>query len=217
MAVFRDVKGLAGRRAERAFALKDKREHREWLEELGYTAAAAQLKAFGDQRKRKRKRGFPVVLRSETRESTFEPKDLLPKGLYVCTLTHTGEPQPSSFTRKDGSQAVDFLYLTFEAHGGRSNGKEFDIACGYELRRSVNKQGTTTWTSLLQQIVEAFENRELGDDEDGDALLADIIASEKQAQVVLSVKTAKNDSSKQFNSIDSILPYESAPQPNGRR
>jgi hypothetical protein len=144
-------------------------------------------------------------LRPTTSESTYGDKELIPAGTYRVRLVKIGDVQQSTFTKKNGDPGNDYAYLTFEVVRGRQKGKQFDSAFDWTLEATLNAHGDRKWISPLREMVEAFLGRELDDDDeddqDGEGVLAGIVDEKLQADAAVEVRTAKKDSTKQYNRI----------------
>lgn len=207
---------LPGRREQRAFELRQATEARLWAElRNGGPIDTKGHCIFGSRRdlnackkidrRDKKLEEHRAIMKSHQSTSDYEDKELLPKGLYVLTLKKVGDPQPSTFTKKNGEPAADYSYLTFEAED--QNGEyigDFDSVYPYELWATLNKDGSRKRTSGLQELAEAFLDREIDGEEDID-LYTDIVRPKRKAMGTVVVATSK-DGTKQFNKIESILP-----------
>jgi hypothetical protein len=141
------------------------------------------------------------------KESERKQAELLPPGEYRVKLVTVGEVRESTFTNKDGTQADDYAFLTFEITQGKRKGRQFDSSFPWTLRVSVDDDGDRTWISPLREMIEAFIGREMKDGERGAKLLERIIDQEQEATALVLQKVSK-DKKKTYNKIENMQPIE---------
>ena len=194
---------LGGRRTEKARRRAWRAYIRDIREQLGIRTPPTSAAVRHSDRERERQ--MATALRPTTSDAKETTKELIPAGTYRVRLAGVGDVQESQYTRKNGDPANDYAFLTFEIVKGRQKGKKFDSAFDWTLEQSLNSHGERKWVSPLREMVEAFLGRELDDDDDddqdGDAILEHIQEERLQADAAVEVRTAKKDSTKQYNRI----------------
>ncbi len=141
------------------------------------------------------------------KESERKQAELLPPGEYRVKLVTVGEVRESTFTNKDGTQADDYAFLTFEITAGKRKGRQFDSSFPWTLKVAVDDDGDRTWVSPLREMIEAFLGREMKDGEKGAKLLERIIDQEKEAAALVLQKLSKKKD-KTYNKIENMSAIE---------